>query len=361
MAEVKFDEMRGKLLTLGQLESALAATEPIASYDISSGNTEFRLNDWNADRVSAEALEDTDLTSAVVRVSGNEFPLTKEALLRATSIIGLNQAYVTRTPSEFIEPALNYAFSESEKGLQLFSAAGRGVAFAKSSIKPFSNLALMDRVVRGLRSRIGQDEIFVDYKFNHSVAHTTARFIVPSISRAITGTGTEDDRWSVGIQFNNSLIGAKQTSLEGYMFRWWCTNGSIDIHSSTGAWNRKQSGQTADDVYTWAQESISGILETLERTGFDSIQNLVDIPVEGAAVDILEDIFNTYKIPAAERNAIVSNMVETTDLNMYSIMQAVTQVANSADLSPAHVERLMRAGGDIPHNADRCNECHRKI
>jgi hypothetical protein len=88
----------------------------------------------------------------------------------------------------------------------------------------------------------------------------------------------------------------------------------------------------------------------------------VDIPVAGETVEVLRDIFTTYRVPTPLRNSIIEGMVESENLNMYAVMQAITQAANSTGMDPGHIEQLMMVGGDLAYQAHtRCDGCHRLL
>lgn len=358
---VTVEDMRSKLFSLDTARAALANTEPLTSAALDPDSTSFHLNDWNLDQVLVESMGDTDTVAATVRLGSAEFPLTKEALLEATSAVGLSKAFVTRTPGTLIEPLLNHCIQQGTRDMKLLITRGVGAAFTRATINPFSNLLLLDNMLEGVRDRFGDTEILVDYKFNHTLAATNLRLVLPESQRILEHTGTANDVWSTGIQLTNSLIGKKQTSIEGYLFRWTCTNGATTTQVSSGPWSRKSGGQ-GDEVYVWARDAVDAVLGGLEGA-LDQVQHLVDVPVGGAVADILLDAFNTYKIPAAERDMITANMLNTEEaLNMYTVMQAITQVANTPDLESSHVDRLLAAGGDLAHTvASRCDSCHRRI
>ncbi len=361
--------MRAKLLTLDQVQERLATTEPLATIEFSVGDmVRFVVEPgWQH---TANAKLGTDQVDARIIVgrgpAAREFPLSKDALLEATSICGISKSYAARCPAELLEPQLNYWFRDGIAGkpsanrdFQLLVAAGTGAAITRSSIRPFSNLRLLDEALAGIRQKFGGGEVLADYKFVHSLRKTHVRLIVPEYVRAMQGTGTDDDTWSVGLQIKNSLIGEERTSLDGYLFRWWCTNGFVDTKATSGAWTRRGGGN-ADEVYEWARTAVDDVLGGLEPA-LDAVQATVGIPVEGEASDVLRDVFTHYHVPLPERTAIIERMVNTGgQLTMYSIMQAITQVANTPGMEPSHVENLLRMGGDLPHAAtSRCDACRR--
>lgn len=353
-----------KLHSVEDLRATLATTEPMSSVGFPVGDSvKFKINPaWNH---GIETKSGSDLVDAFVRVgkgATKEFQLTKDALLEATSVTGLPKGYVARTPANLVEPQLNYWFREGlgAKDFKLLVVNDEAAhALTRSTVTPFSNIRLLDEALDTIHARYGDDaEVLVDYKNHHSLRSTAFRLIVPSESRILTDTGTDNDSWSCGVQVKNSLIGESQTSIDGYLFRWWCTNGAIDTSASTGVWSRRSGGQ-GDEVFEWARSAVDEVLGGLDHA-FDAIQAMTEISLENEVADTLRDIFQTYRVPAPQREAIIKGMVDSDQLNMYAVMQAITAAANGADVDPLHAEALMRVGGELPHVAhDRCGACRR--
>lgn len=355
-------QAQGNLLSLVEVREAIAATEPLASVDLTEGETHFRLEEnWNLDLAS---LQPDDLVEAYVSVGNDEYQLTKEAMLASTSAVGLNPAYTTRTPASLIQPHLNYWYGDQGLGkpykLLLVGEDRVGSAVTKASINPFSNVRLLNEALDAIQNQYGSANVVVDSKFTHNLNQTFLRLVIPDHVRIIDGTGTDEDAWSVGIQLKNSLTGKKQTEINGYLFRWWCTNGAIDTRMASGVWSRKQSGQ-GDEVYAWARTAVDEVLGGLESS-LDSVQALVGQDISGEVNDVLRDVFGHYKIPVQLRDQVIANMVEADNLNMYTLMNAITVLANQPDLDAFHAESLMRAGGDIAVGGhSRCDGCHRVL
>lgn len=360
------EEAKQSLLTLDDVRNRLAATEPLASYGFPVGSdVRFRVMDEFNHGI--ETLQGTDVVPAYILVgpegARQEFQLTKDAFLQAAGIIGIGQGYVQRTPNNFVEDQFNYWFrgglgSKSYKVLTCGNG-NRAMAITREAINPFSNLRLMDEVLDGIEAQYGSRNVLADYKFHHDLTRTHVRLIVPEHVRVIENTGTDNDTWSVGIQLKNSLIGKEQTEIDGYLFRYWCTNGAIDTFSNSGTWSRRGANGRNDEVYEWARSVVDDVLGGLESS-LDRVQDMTSVSIEGTAADALADIFKAYKVPTEQQNEITANMVNEDSLTMYSLMSAVTQVANSADLNPVTMDRLLRAGGDLVAKAhDRCESCHR--
>ena len=118
--------------------------------------------------------------------------------------------------------------------------------------------------------------MLADYKFTHNLERTNLRLIVPGQQRVISGTRVADDSWSAGIQLRNSLAGTEQTAIDGYLFRWWCTNGCTDTLAEVSALNRRQF-PSPEEAYEWARESVDEILGSLEGS-FDAVQSTTGCP-----------------------------------------------------------------------------------
>lgn len=360
-SSVTVDKMRPKLLTLDQARERLAQTEPLSTYQFDSGSdVKFRLNDgWNH---GAESRKGTDVVDATVSVNGTELALTQDALNEAFALVRLPKGLAADTPPSLVEPLLNYWFRSGfgeEKAHKVLAVDGVGSAITRASVQPYSNLDLTERILSGIEAKYGEGEVLVDYKFTHDLERTYMRFVIPEYRRDIVNSGTDNDTWSVGIDFRNSLIGKEQTSISGYLFRWWCTNGAVDTLNDAGVWSRRGAAGRSDEVYEWARQAVDDVLGGLEGS-LDLVQNMTEMNLQGHTVDVLNDYFDKYKIPTSMQSAITDALVDEDTLTMYSLMQAFTQVANDSSLKPQHAARLMRVGGDIAASSnDRCESCHR--
>lgn len=350
-----------KLLSVETLAQELGSTEPLTGVEFHPDGempVQFTLpSGWNS---GLKEEPGTYQTLATVSLGGTEYSLTKDAILQATSLIGLQRDYVMRTPGALVAEHLNYWMSHvPNKSYRLLHRQDQGLAFTKGSVTPISNLGLLEKAVDGLRNQYGSDtEILVDYKRHHDLRRTNFRLVVPEKRRSMKSHRSQDDEWSLGLDVQNSLTAEAPTTVRGYLFAWWCTNGATSTHATSGAYSRKGS-PSPEEALEWAGNAVDDILGGLEHE-LDSVEDLIDIPIEGEVNATLHDIFSRYKVPAAAREDIISELVETDDLSMYGVLAAITQAANHADLSAPLVARLLEVGGDLPGTATgRCVSCHR--
>jgi hypothetical protein len=332
----------GRLISLEDAYNILSTTEPLHQNEFAldgSNDVAFSLPlGWNDEIRDKDA---TTLTDCTVQIDGAEpVRLTKEAILKMTSSIGLTKDYVMRTPG-------------------LLAKDGVAVGIVKSTLSTFPNVPLLDRVVQQIKERYQTDEILVDYKIAHTLERTALRLIVPETSVMIDSArndSTREDRWSLGLQLTNSLVGDPETrlNLSGYLFAWWCTNGAISTHASSGNYNRRVQGQDLDEVLGWIDASVDAIFTDLEPE-LDDVAALTTEGLEGELNDVIADVFKTLKVPVPARQGVLDALVDSDDLTAYGLMQAVTQAANDPDISD-------RVRGMIPHTLkDRCENCHRVL
>jgi len=358
MSTITADEVRDKLLPLDTVRERLSQTEPVTGVTFAMNSPEsvgatFALDEgWAANTSLAEEAP----VNGTVRIGPETYRLTKGALLEMTSALNITKKYAQKCPAPLLVPHINHWCRTEDREVKALVVpdttgehAGLVRAFTKASIEPFSNLRFLDRAIESIEEKYGAgSEVLVDYKFHHDFERTRLRLVVPDHVRSIR----EGDNWSAGVQIANSLIGASPTSLKGYMFRWWCTNGCITTRAESGSWNRRRGGQ-GEEVYEWARHAVDEILGGLEHE-FEQVEIMANTAVrEDDLNDVLADVFERYRVPLAAREHVIEEMVNSDDLTMYGIMQAVTQAANNVELNggdlPDHMaERLMTVGGDLP-------------
>jgi hypothetical protein len=352
------------LMPLADALSVISATEPISSVMFTTGETKVHFSvepGWNL-------LTEPDAVAGEVTIGNKHIQLTYDAMLEATSICGIPKGYALRCPDILNDAALNYWFSGGfSKEFKLLMTGDIGAAFTRATIQPFSNVLILDKVVERIEEfyEFGSWDIYVDAKMHHTLKRTDIRLVVPGYNQIIDSarsTVEHPDIWSTGISVSNSLIGESQTAVEGYMFAWLCSNGMIDRRHGQGVWSRRSGGQNEEEMLAWVGKCVDEALIGMPHL-MATVGDLINVKLEGSdeeVSDTVSDIFRHYQIPPLARDEIVQRMVDTDDLTMYAVMQAITQAANNPILRPEHVEQLLVVGGEIPAVAsERCASCHR--
>lgn len=360
---ITVNDMEASLLTLDELREKLAATEALSPAYFSVGDPiRFEAEPSYNHGVTAKAAD--ELVPVYVTLGDNRpLQLTRAALEEMSLTVGLSRDNIATCPAELIIPWLNHWYrgglaakrGKHDYQFMVDTEQHQAVAFAKAGLAPFSNLKLLDCAEEMIHHRFGEGAVVVDPKLSHTLRQTTMRLVVVGVG----GDVLPDDTWSLGIQLKNSLTGASQTSMEGYLFRWVCTNGQIDTRASSGTYTRRKDS-TEDEAYVWARDAVNNVLGGLEHS-LDAVRSLTEIGIDGRLSDTLRDVFEHYRIALVHRPKVIRYLEEYDgEITMYVIMNAITQVANDSSLPPAVVESLLRVGGDFPYSADqRCGACHR--
>lgn len=372
---VSFDDMKAHLFSLDATRNMFSKTEPLeeATFETGEPGIEVEYGDkWWAD---GDATDPVPVWLALPH--GERYQLTRQGAVQLGSTCRVNQKFQEFLPAPIMQEIVNWALRTGlgERELKLLTA-GTGeykngdqvplaVAQCRATISPFSNLRLLEIVIERARELFGSDadSALVDYKTYHDLESSICRVVFPAAQVLMERTGVEDDAWCAGVEFRNSLIGLKQTAITGYLFRFTCTNGMMDIEHSAGGFARR--GTTPDEAYTWAQEAVDGVLGGLETT-FEDVQTLVDQKVEGFVVADLGELFREYSVPRRLRSVAIETMADTGGvLTSYDLVNAVTRVANLDDLSWKDVDRLLMMGGHLAHDsAGRCSReapCMRRL
>lgn len=363
---ITIDDMRPKLLPLDHVREVLSRTEPLTSRPFEVGpHIAFSAEPgWNAGINAKEGIEPV---AVYAQIDNAQYQLTRNTLEEACAVLGLRRETTNGLPARLLTDHMNWSYREGlltqprkKQMFQFFTKDDTAVAFARQSLLPFSGLALLDRALDGIYAKYGQVEVLADYKFTHNLRKTHLRLIVPNAYRVLTSTGTPADVWSVGVSIRNSLTGAQQTALEGYLFRWTCTNGQIDARLSS-SWTRRPSATEAE-VYDWARQAVDEALSGLDDA-LTAVDNLTTLGIDGSVSETLRDVFEHYRVPIQLRPKIIANLEDYDgEITMYVIMNAITQAANESGLDPSAVENLMRVGGDLPYTASqRCGTCRRML
>jgi len=367
MSAITVEQMRSKLLTVEQAQQRLSLTEPLNRAMFTVGDSvRFEAQaDFNHGLSAKVGNEPVGVWVTLNRK--DRYQLTRDALEETCQGFGFRREYTRDCPADLLVPHMNYWYREGMfsarkgKDFQFMVNGGLAAAFTKQGSAPFSNLALLDQALSSIEAKYGSVEVLVDHKFSHNLRRTRMRLVIPNAHQVLADTGTAGDVWSRGVQVDNSLTGTTQTKIEGYLFRWVCTNGQIDAQATTGVWTRRRDTSEAE-VYDWARQAVDEALSGLDGA-FDAVQRLTTIGIDGNLSDTLRDIFEHHRIPIQQRSKIIS-VLETYEgeITMYVIMNAITQVANEEGMDPAAVDALLRVGGDMPYTADqRCGACHRLL
>lgn len=356
-AQITYKDVEERLLSVEEVLDTLAEKEPLDSEFISIENDiKFKFNVGWDEEINFGAMSSP--SGVEMDIDGSSRSLTREALFSATSNAGLPAALVKKMPGDLLKTNLEYFYGDgmADKEYNALIVDGQVSAFTRPSITPYSNLALVESVFKGIRARYGKDTlVMADYKISNTLTKTDVRFIIPGESWVINDTDMPDvpsgsaDIWNVGVHVSNSLIGKTQTKIEAYLFRWWCTNGAVTVpFSESTAWRRGTDGD--DGVYEWAEFQTEDVLSHMKEE-FARIQAMTKDVVEEPDA-FLRSLFDSAHLPANLRQQVIRYLEDFEGpLTLYVVMQAITRLANNVSMSSDNIDRLLHMGGAVPTHA----------
>lgn len=341
----------------------LATTENMSSLTVpmdgTGGSVAFGLPaGWNVGLADKGPQEKTE---AILAYSGQTYGMTKESILGAAHAFGLSPAYVAKTPGVLIQSHLNYWATHSpEVALKFLTKNDQTLAVTKDSIKPFSNLLLLeqalDQIYEAFPDLPGEEnDVVVDVKSHHELHVTNIRLIVRAHTFPMEGSG---HLWSPGLQIRNSLTGRHPLSVSSYLYSW-DTNSGVVMPNAEGRYNRKFNGQEIENVLEWTKQACAHALAVVDHEA-EILSNLGLEDIHDAVGKVLADVFKSFKIPLKVRGDVMDHIIQTEDQTYYGIVNAVSQTANNKGLPEQFVTNVLEAAGEIAaHAHERCGSCQR--
>lgn len=366
---VPFDAAAAGMLTVPEAVARLSDAEP-------TDNLRFFLGDPGIDITYGKSWYENQVKTGPVPVwltvpDGTRVQLTYQAALQLGSTCRINQRVQEFFPPAIMHDMVLYALREglgdkTELKLLLSDKPGEdedggevplAVAQTRATVTPFSNVTLLETALQAIRDKLGTeaaDSAVVDYKLWSDLEHASFQLVLPAVQALMTGTGTDEDAWCYGLSVANSPIGLKQTLIDGYLFRFICTNGAMDVRHSAGGFQRR--GSTPEAAYKWAGETATIILGDLEGA-FAQVQELTRHPVDDNPRLVLEQLFREHSVPKDQQLRIAEALEAATGpQTMYDLMQDVTRAANMQGLGWRPARALMTLGGHLAeHGGGLCD------
>jgi hypothetical protein len=357
---VPFDAGKAGMLTVGEALARLAPGDQLGSVVFDCGDPDLEIahdDGWFSAGLTEPAQAWLDVPEM------GTFQLTHQAAKQIGSTARIPQRLQEFLPEPVLDDAVNFALRKglgSKRALKLL-IAGHGVtpdgvqvplavAQCRDTITPFSDVRLLETVLKCVRARFGDDAAdtaCVDFKFWRDLEHTSFRVVVPAVQTILTGTGEDDDVWCYGVEVRNSLTAMKQTTVSGYLFRFSTLAGCLDVEHASGGFQRRNS--TPEGAYAWTAEACRDIFGGVE-SAFNGLQALAGQPLDGNYSRVVRQLFKENGVSKEQQLRVLSTLEDTEgDLTMYRLMNVGIEAANLPDLGWRQATCLMLYGGDLLH------------
>lgn len=319
----------------------------------------------------AEVQEDDERYLTVKAGEGSDpVRVTRPMFEAIAKDVGAGKNFFLNTPAALLIPTLNYWYGSATVDKAPTSMLLReidGVSYGEDLIRS-SNIPLSPSGVIDL----------VDMKFRQvSAAAPSYRLGWQTGNQVFTfaavteGSGTYSHEVSrrVGDLLNSGILvqfsptGRGVPTVATYVERLVCLNGmTMTDHVDSWAFsdfNSEEHVGAEEAIYEWLDETIPLAFERCP-SHFEAADRMAATPVPNEDIAVtVGDLFDHMSLPAGLSGRVVRHLADVNIESMWDVMNAFTFVGTHDDSIADHRNRLrlMMAGGDVPHHAERCNEC----
>lgn len=301
----------------------------------------------------------------LMTVDGQELTLTKQAGTTFFKALEIPYKYAERCPAHILRPQVQHWVNQSEKfrsGYFLTTDGDDGRIEASQFLSKDQGYIPLHRLIDHLGEtyddRVQVRHVNVQDPRNQSISFVLRDFCW-NMSMFGGGDGTETpDLIYGGVTIDHSPVGERATSIEGYLFRLWCSNGAV-MKEKGGSISRHLASDVAKvkGKFLSAVEEVTGKLEgnfrLLAETGTKAA------PTADKVLRSLSLLGK--KVPAK----IADRFREIVDINppqtYYEMLNLLTFLAHEYGDSPRVVRRIEETGGAMIQHHNSCGSCGRLL
>ena len=366
---LSFEDIKraGKVVPFQVVKEMLEHTEPLKLNLVTTDGTEdisFSVPDaWNVD---LKALDDSVITSVKMTLRGEEFLLTKRAVLILLKLIGLSDRYAYKAPGHLIEPHINFWFANEGVGssvdVNVVTKDKYVVSFMGPEQQILSNLEVLEQIRKYLAKEYDVQDLYVDPNIVNNYVETSFRLIFPERGFSVTTVrdeGPETDHWHYGIHVANSLTGTTPLTIDGFMVEERSLAGILPEFAQTGKYDRSRASDV-DDLRGWVRSCVDQIMAILPAEG-DIVEHMPTQKLAGKIGALTTDIFRSMKVHRKVQEVALENLTLSGDMTAYGVMHSLAKAtAVDSDFPEKIVRHVQKVGGALPHRTeDICDGCGR--
>ena len=341
----------GTVMTYEELKTVLNETESLTErlFELGEDNLEFSID------------EDDEDNPIKLTINSEKFSLTADAIAQALSSAKIPKGIIDVYDIDIILPLVNWYYSEKDGEMKALTKDKKILAFTRPGTSIYSTVDMLDEMVRAL----GNFEI-TDYHFSN-VHHTLKETQFCLVTPHQTFDLEDGDVLRSGIFVQHSVVGAKPTSMSGFVSRDYHENGMISAQAFE-QWSRKQAKKSDDitseedhyDVYTWSFDTADTMLRTFKNDA-KSIKFLQGVEVGNHAGTLFNDVFDKNSLPAGVRKLVREEYVDQPGQTLYDLWNAISLTADRTELEDdlSNRKKVLEAAGKLADHPQSCPNCHR--
>jgi hypothetical protein len=306
-------------------------------------------------------LEDED-NPLKFKINSSKYNLNAESTLQILNFAKMPKSVIDEYDIDIIATAVNWYYANKGGELKALVKDKTILAFTRPGTEIYSTVELIKEMVRALEG-FDITEFHFDNVY-HTLKETYFSLVVPHKSHDLD----DGDILRAGIFFQNSLVGLKPLTMNGYISRDYHENGMISAET-VEKWSRKQAKKSDDviddaedhyDVYTWAFDTADTIMRAFSREA-KQIEYLSKMEMGNHAGTLFGDIFKKNNIPVAVQKLVREEYVDQPGQTVYDLWNSITLTANRTEIEDAIATRkkVMEAAGKLAAHPQSCTTCHR--
>lgn len=305
--------------------------------------------------------------TVVFRLDGKDFPITKDAFLKAARICGIPASYVEKFPEEdakYVVSHLDYWFKHRNDHMRAFlrESDRTVIAFAKATVDYYSRLELFERaenvLSRGGKMPLVYEKVHnsVDGGLHYTIIAPEKKVTMP-LEVEIKGKKRGDVLYG-GVAVQDHLLGELPLVVAADVYRLVCSNGQISAEA-VQKWSRRAD---TENIQEWFDEAVKECYTAVEGE-LAMVRQLANVKLADHGAEMINSVFASFKVNTKARTAIMDNVVNSQAETMYDVYNAITAAANDEELaaSPLAVRGLQQVAGGVLQHTSFCPSCHRVI
>lgn len=343
------------VMSLEDLEKILGETE----------NLTEQLFELGEDKLLFTFDEEDEDNPIKLKINSTTYKLSVEAISQALSMAKIPKGIIDVYDIDIILPLVNWYYENKTGEMKALHKDSKIVAFTRPGTAIYSTVDIVKEMVRAL----GNFEI-EDYHFDnvhHTLKETHLCLVAPHDSHAV---GESGDVLRAGVFLQHSVVGAKPTTMSGFVSRDFHENGMISAQAFE-QWSRKAEKKSDDvtdekkdedhfDVYTWAFDTADTMIRTF-KSDAKAIEFLAGVEVGNHAGTLFNDVFDKNSLPAGIRKLVREEYVEQPGQTLYDLWNAISLTAQRSELedNAGNRKKVMEAAGKLADHPQSCPSCHR--
>lgn len=314
--------------------------------------------------VSLEFRPDAVGDKVFLKLGASEYALVGDSGEQLFRKANLSKELLNDYPPELTVPLINWYLTNTKGSLKALVLDNRVVAFVKQATEVYSQVDILDSILRTLRDSYGVTDVRI-HNVSHDLNLTQYTLMFPQRSTQLEG----GDVLMAGLFVQNSLLGKDQLKISAVTARDYHHNAHIS-ETLGEQWDRRRSraasledaveGEEGSDVYAWVEDTTKAVFK-LSDNDVKSVVLLDNASVGSHSGTVLNSLLDKHSVPSKLRGYIREQYADEDGSSFLNLWNAISMVANRPEVEdkPKNVRKLMAVAGSLAAHPAVCRSCFR--